>query len=211
MDEVKKGRLPAAILLLTLIVGLLAAGCGQKEMEPPKHELAGKELAELSAWPERETYDEAFHDSRNATLALWTQTCSCGAEGISCRQSYTEASLGASAVRECPLGQMPAKDNQMTEEYAESFYCPSCGKQELAFATKDIWLYRTPLGVPHYHLAETDSPAQYWCKIFADDEGQSWVYIYEGTNGVGEPLEKCQLEREDNTMETLSHLLVKRL
>lgn len=66
MDEVKKGRLPAAILFLTLIVGLLAAGCGQKEMEPPKHELAGKELAELSAWPERETYDEAFHDSRNA-------------------------------------------------------------------------------------------------------------------------------------------------
>ena len=129
MDEVKKGRLPAAILLLTLIAGLLAAGCGQKEMEPPKHELAGKELAELSAWPERETYDEAFHDSRNATLALWTQTCSCGAEGISCRQSYTEASLGASAVRECPLGQMPAKDNQMTEEYVESFYCPSCGKR----------------------------------------------------------------------------------
>lgn len=192
--------------LLVLVVLMFSAGCGQKAAEPPKDELAGKAAVEQLAWPEREAYDKAFDASRNATMMLGAQDCSCGAEGISCLQSYTDASVGASAVRDCPSG--AGKDNLVTEEYADSFYCPACCKQEVTLTTEEIWLGRSQMNMPHYHLGETDKAS--WCCIYTDTQGDKWAYIYDEPNWL-EPSERIQLERDESAIERIGAVFAAKL
>lgn len=198
----------AMALLLVMIAAMLSAGCGQKAAEPPKNESAKAEAAEQLAWPEREAYDEAFDKSLLATMTLRAQTCSCGAEGIGCVQSYTDTSAGAQAVRDCPSGKNAAQDNLVKEEYANSFYCSACGKQEVTLTTEDIWVGRSQMLMPHYHLAEAEAVS--WCLIYTDTQGEKWAYFYEGPQGT-EPIERIRIERGASAMERISGLFAERL
>lgn len=192
------------ICLLVLAVAMFAAGCGQKAAETPVNELAGKEAVTPLAWPEREAYDKAFEESLMATVTLRDQTCSCGALGISCLQSYTDAQAGAQAVRDCPDGSAGSQDNLVKEAYADSFYCQACGKQEVTLAAEEIWLGCSPMRVPHYHEAEADGVV--WCSIYTDTQGEKWAYVYAEPQGA-EPFERVRIEPGESVVERLESIL----
>ena len=195
-------------LLLVMTAAVLSAGCGQKAAETPKNASAGTEAAEQLAWPEREAYDKAFDKSLLATMTLSAQTCSCGAEGISCVQSYTDTSAGAQAVRDCPSGQSAAQDNLFKEEYADSFYCSACGKQEVTLTTEEIWVGCSQMKMPHYHLAEAEAAS--WCSIYTDTQGDKWAYFYEGPQGT-DPIERVRIEQGTSAMERISSIFADQL
>lgn len=195
-----------------MMIGLMTAGCGQATeqtyvTEASKPVVEANNIALLCDWPERENFDAAFAASRNATLAVWTETCSCGAKRLNCQQSYTDAALGAAAVRECPLDEMVAKDNLVTEQYAVSLYCPDCGEQELSLNSKEIWMYRQQMGQPHYHT-ESRQQALYWCKVFVDYADQKWAYVYDWQKEEEQLVERIQLQNDAQPLETLGQKLL---
>lgn len=198
-------------LIGIMVICLLSNGCGQAAerigvVGTDQLAVEANSIAGVCNWPEREAFDAAFAVSRNATLAVWTEACPCGAERLVCQQSYTDAALGAADVRECPLGEMVNKDNLVTEQYALSLYCPDCGQQELTLDSKEIWMYRQWGGQPHYHT-EDSQPVSYWCKVFVDYADQKWAYVYNRQKNEEQLVERIQLKNDVQFLETLSQKL----
>ena len=219
---VRRRKRIGKILLSILLIGLMVGGCGQKNvdtengqddmvLEQDEQTTEGsRKLAVLYSWPERETYDKVFNTSYNATLAVWSEECPCGSVRLGCKQSYTDHTAGASAARECPLGETAGKDNLVTEEYAVSLYCPSCGEKSLSLSTDSIWLYRAQMEVPHYHL-DHQGTETYWYKLFVDYYGQKWAYGYKSQDGEMQLKDKIKLEKESEPMKKLVPILAEEL
>lgn len=206
------------ILLVFLISSLFMGGCQIAERD--FHMSSAKTIFdsrffsvggsldfwnEIIIWPIREEFDKNFNSSRYSTLEILHKKCSCGAVKIGLQQSYTDAALEASAVRECPLGSFVSKDNQVTERYATSFYCPDCKNKELTFESKEIWIYRPQMGEPHYHLDISEN-AWYWSHSFVDYYGQKWLCLYDVQDNEKNLLEKVKIASEATSIQTMLEL-----
>ena len=202
-----------AFLVLALALCVALAGCGQRETPSAGAKLVVQgafgdegELAEAAFdWSERAAYDEAFAESRYATLAVWSEPCACGGERICYVQSYTDASKGAAAVRDCADSTLETKDNLVTEEYAASAYCPACGDKTLDFSTEDVWMKRGGMTEPHYHLADAAVPADNlrWCKIYVDYYDRRQAQVYTLQDGEKQLAESMTLDAADDPLTLL--------